>query len=116
MAFLSAIGAYPALALTIVSEVMATSMLKLSGGFSRPLPAMLALFGYVVAYYFVSVSMRSLPTGVIYAIWSGIGIVLNSLIGWFFFAQRLDPPALLGIGFILSGVLVLNLFSKVGMN
>jgi small multidrug resistance pump len=112
MAFLPAIGAYPALALTIAAEAMATSMLKMSDSFTRPIPTVLTFVGYAVAFYFLSVSMRTLPTGIIYAIWSGVGIVLNSLIAWRFFAQRLDLPAVLGIGFILTGVLVLNLFSK----
>lgn len=112
MGFLSAIGTYPALMLAIAAEVFATSMLKMSSSFTRALPTFACFVGYAIAFYFMSVSMRTLPTGVIYAIWSGAGIVLISLIAWLFFGQRLDAPALLGIGLIVAGVVVLNLFSK----
>ncbi len=112
MGFLSAIGTYPALMLAIAAEVFATSMLKMSSSFTRVLPTVACFVGYIIAFYFMSVSMRTLPTGVIYAIWSGAGIVLISLIAWLFFGQHLDAPAIIGIGLIVAGVVVLNLFSK----
>ncbi|KKB65037.1 multidrug transporter [Robbsia andropogonis] len=112
MKYLSAIGAYPALALAIAAEVFGTSMLKMSDSFTRVVPTVLTFTGYAIAFYFMSLSMRTVPIGIIYAIWSGAGIVLISLIGWVAFGQRLDIPAIIGIGLIVAGVVVLNLFSK----
>lgn len=100
------------LALAIVSEVLATSALKASEGFSRPVFALGALFGYGVAFWALAVVLKSIPVGVAYAIWSGVGIVGITLIGRFVFGQVLDPAALAGIGLILAGVLVINLFSR----
>ena len=100
------------LAIAIVAEVIATSALKASDGFSRPLPATLVVAGYGVAFYMLSLTLRTIPMGVVYAIWSGAGIVLITLVGYFMFRQRLDLPALVGIGLIVAGVLVMQLFSK----
>ncbi len=99
------------LVLAIVCEVVATSALKASDGFTRPLPALVALAGYAVAFWALAVVLRTIPVGVAYAIWSGVGIVAITLIGRFVFGQSLDAPAVIGIGLILAGVLVLNLFS-----
>ena len=100
------------LAVAIVAEVIATSALKSSAGFTRWLPSLLVVGGYAIAFYFLAIVIRTLPIGITYAVWSGAGIVLVSLIGWFFFKQHLDLAAMVGIALILAGVLVLNLFSK----
>lgn len=96
----------------IVSEVIATTALKASQGFSRPWPSALVVVGYAAAFYLLSMTLRSLPLGVAYAIWSGLGIALISVIGWLLYGQSLDAPALAGIGLIVAGVLVIQLFSK----
>ena len=99
------------LALAIVSEVIATSALPASQGFSRLLPSSIVILGYGVAFYCLSLVLNDLPVGVVYAIWSGFGIVLVTLTGWLFYQQKMDLPALLGIGLIAAGVMVMNLFS-----
>ena len=96
----------------IVSEVIATSALKSSEGFSRFLPSVIVVVGYGIAFYCLALTLRVIPMGVVYAIWSGIGIVLITLVGWLLFSQKLDLPALLGIGLIAAGVVVMNVFSK----
>jgi small multidrug resistance pump len=100
------------LATAIVAEVIATSALKASDGFSRPWPSIVVVVGYAIAFWCLGLTLRSLPVGVVYAIWSGAGIALITLIGWFWFGQRLDAPALAGMGLIVAGVLVIQLFSK----
>ncbi|WP_439576453.1 DMT family transporter [Elioraea sp.] len=100
-----------ALAVAIVCEVIATAALKSSDGFTRLWPSLLVIAGYALAFYALSLALRTIPVGVAYAIWSGVGIVGIALIGWLVFRQALDAPALIGIGLILAGVLVLNLFS-----
>ena len=96
----------------IVSEVIATSALKSSEGFSRFWPSVIVVIGYGIAFYCLALTLRVIPMGVVYAIWSGIGIVLITLVGWFLFNQKLDLPALLGIGLIAAGVVVMNVFSN----
>ena len=96
----------------IVSEVAATSALKASEGFTRLWPSLLVVAGYAAAFYFLSLTLKSIPVAVAYAVWSGVGIALIALIGWLFFKQALDAPTLLGLALIVAGVLVLNLFSK----
>ena len=100
------------LAIAIVSEVVATSALKATEGFTRWVPSLLVVVGYASAFYFLSLTLRSIPIGVAYAVWSGAGVVLISLVGWLLYQQSLDAAALIGIGLIVAGVLVLNLFSK----
>lgn len=103
---------YLYLGLAIVSEVVATSFLKQAEGFTRLWPSLIVVVGYVLAFFFLSLTLRTIPTGVAYAIWSGVGIVLVSAIAWLWLGQRLDAAALIGIGLIMAGVLVINLFSK----
>lgn len=105
-------SAYLFLAAAIVAEVIATSMLKASDGFTRLWPSVATVIGYGVSFYCLAQTLGSMPTGVVYAIWSGVGIVLISLIGWVVFKQSLDGPALAGMGLIIAGVLVINLFSR----
>jgi small multidrug resistance pump len=100
------------LSVAIVSEVIATSALKASDGFSRPWPSLVVVTGYAIAFYFLSLTLKTVPVGVAYAIWSGAGVALIALIGWAFFGQALDMPAIIGMLLIVAGVIVLNLFSK----
>lgn len=95
----------------IVSEVVATSALKAAEGFTRFWPSAVVIVGYGVAFYCLSLTMRTIPIGIAYAIWSGVGIVLIALVGVLVYRQPLDAPALIGMALILAGVLVINLFS-----
>ncbi|KAB0667612.1 QacE family quaternary ammonium compound efflux SMR transporter [Oryzomonas japonica] len=104
--------AYVYLLVAIVAEVMGTSALKASEGFSRLFPSVLVVLGYGIAFYCLSQVLKSIPVGVSYAIWSGLGIVLISVVGAVFFKQALDLPAILGMALIIAGVAVINLFSK----
>lgn len=105
-------NSYLYLAIAIGAEVVATSALKASEGFTQLVPSLVVLVGYGVAFYCLSLTLRTLPVGIAYAIWSGAGIVLVSLIGWALYGQKLDFWALVGIGFIIAGVLIVNLMSK----
>jgi len=100
------------LAIAIVSEVIATSALNATQGFTRWLPSLIVVVGYAAAFYFLSLTLRAIPLGIAYAVWSGAGVALIALIGWAVYRQPLDLPALIGIGLIVAGVVVLNLFSK----
>lgn len=102
------------LMVAIIAEVTATSALKASDGFTQLWPSILTVLGYGISFYCLSLTMRYMPTGVIYAIWSGAGIVLISVVAWLFFKQSLDAPAILGMGLILAGVVIIQLFSKAG--
>ncbi len=102
------------LALAIFCEVIGTSALTASGSFTRILPTGLALTAFAVSLFFLSMALKSIPVGIAYAIWSGVGIVLISIIGYVFLRQSLDLAAMAGIGLILMGVLVINLFSQAG--
>jgi small multidrug resistance pump len=104
---------YVMLAVAIVAEVIATTAMKQSEGFSRLPWAIVTVVGYAVAFYFLSQTLKSIPTGIAYAIWSGVGIVLISAAAWAFQGQKLDTPAVVGMGLIISGVVVMNVFSKV---
>lgn len=97
--------------IAILAETAATSALKACREFTRPLPSIAVLLGYGLAFYCLSLTLRTIPVGVAYAVWSGIGIVLVTVAAWFIHGQRLDGPALAGIGLITVGVLVMNIFS-----
>ncbi|CAK6493059.1 Multidrug transporter EmrE [Pantoea sp. Nvir] len=103
---------YLYLFIAIVAEVIATSSLKASESFTRLWPVVVSLVGYSIAFYFLALVLRTMPTGIAYAIWSGVGIVLISVVGWVVFKQKLDLPAIIGLALIIAGVLVVNLFSK----
>jgi len=103
---------YLYLAAAIVAEVVATSALKSSEGFTRLGPSAAVVIGYGIAFWCLSMVLRTVPIGVAYAIWSGAGIALIALIGWIVFKQSLDLGALVGIGLIVTGVVVLQVFSK----
>lgn len=105
-------AAYLYLGAAILAEVIATSLLKTSQGFTRLWPSVATVIGYAISFYCLAQTLGSVPTGVAYAIWSGVGIVLISLIAWLVFGQALDAPALIGMGLIVAGVVVINLFSR----
>jgi small multidrug resistance pump len=100
------------LSIAILSEVIATSTLKAANGFTRFWPSLVVVLGYASAFYFLSLTLRTIPVGVAYAVWSGVGIVLVAIIGWLAYGQKLDWPAAIGMTLIIAGVVVLNLFSK----
>ncbi|WP_028302744.1 DMT family transporter [Oceanospirillum maris] len=100
------------LATAIVAEVIATSALKSSEGFTKLWPSVIVVIGYGLAFWLLSITLKTIPVGIAYAVWAGAGVVLVALMGWFFFQQKLDAMGILGIGLILSGVFVLNVFSK----
>ena len=103
---------YTSLALAIVAEVVATSALQASAGFTRLWSSVLVVLGYGVAFYCLSITLKTVPMGVAYALWSGLGIVLITASGWVLYRQRVDTAALLGMALIVAGVAVIQLFSK----
>lgn len=100
----------------IMAEVIATSSLKASAGFTKVLPSLVVVIGYGVAFYFLSLTLKTIPVGIAYAIWSGSGIVLISLIGWLALGQKLDLASVVGMGLIVTGVVVINVFSKASVH
>ncbi|QDU79948.1 Multidrug transporter EmrE [Polystyrenella longa] len=102
---------YLFLALAIVAEVIGTTALTASQRMTRPFPTLLMIVAYGIAFYLLSLTLEKIPTGIVYAIWSACGIVLISIIGFVMFKQTLDTAALIGMGLIIAGVLVINLFS-----
>jgi small multidrug resistance pump len=100
------------LAIAIVAEVVATSALKAADGFTRAVPSIVVVIGYAVAFFFLSLALRSIPVGIAYGIWSGVGILLIAVIGWWVYGQTLDWPAAVGLTLIVAGVVVLNVFSR----
>lgn len=103
---------YLYLAVAIVAEVIATSALKASDGLTKLWPIVVMVLGYGVAFGGLAFTVKTMNLGIAYAIWAGVGIVLISLVGWVLYKQTLDTPALVGMGLIISGVVVINLFSK----
>lgn len=104
--------AYIYLGFAIVAEVIGTTALKASDSFTRPIPSLITVGCYGLSFYLLTFSLRVLPTGIAYAIWSGVGIVLISLVSWLYFKQSLDLAAIAGLALIIAGVLVINLFSQ----
>ncbi len=100
------------LSVAIVAEVFGTSFLKASEGFSKLWPSVAVIVGYLVAFYFLALSLKFIPVGIAYAIWAGVGVVLIALIGWLILGQKLDVPAIIGISLIITGVIILNVFSS----
>ena len=105
--------AFVYLALAIVAEVVATSALKATHGFTRLVPSLVVVVGYAIAFYMLSLVLRTIPVGIAYAIWAGLGIVLVALVGIVVYGQRPDLPAVLSIALIVAGVVVIQLFSRV---
>ena len=104
--------AYLYLALAILSEVIATSALKASEEFTKLVPSIIVLIGYGAAFYFMTLVLRTIPIGITYAVWSGVGIVLIAIVGAIFYKEIPDLPAVIGMGLIISGVIVIHLFSN----
>lgn len=104
--------AYVYLVIAIIAEIFATTMMKDTNGFTVLLPSVLTILGYIVTFYALSLCIQTIPTGVIYALWSGFGIIGIAILGWIIHKQALDIPAIAGIVLILAGVLVIKLFSK----
>ena len=100
------------LGIAIVAEIIATSALKSAEGFTRLLPSAITVAGYAVAFYFLALTLREIPVGIAYAIWAGLGIVLVSAAAAVLYRQYLDLPAVLGMGLIIAGVVVIQLFSR----
>lgn len=105
-------NAYVYLGGAIALEVMATTAMKSSEGFTRLVPSLICGLGYVLSFYLLAQTLKTIPTGIAYAIWSGVGIVLISGVGWIWFRQALDLPAMIGLGLIVAGVVVVNVFSR----
>jgi small multidrug resistance pump len=101
------------LSVAILTEVVATSALKASDGFSRIMPSIVVIVGYVLSFYFLSLALKTIPVGVAYATWAGLGMVLITVIAWVMYGQKLDLGALVVMTLILVGVVVMNLFSSV---
>lgn len=100
------------LALAIVAEVVGTTALKASDGFTRLVPSLIVIVGYAVSFYCLSLVLRHIPVGITYAVWSGLGIVLITVAAFVLYGQRIDLAGWIGMGLIIAGVLVLNLFSR----
>lgn len=100
------------LAVAIAAEVMATTALKFSEGFTKIMPSALVVVGYAGAFYCLSKVLNQIPISIAYAIWSGAGVALVGIVGWIWLGQKLDAGALIGIGLIIAGVLVINIFSQ----
>ncbi len=105
--------AYFYLAIAIITEVIATNALKASEEFTKIIPSIVVVAGYGVTFYCMTLLLRTLPIGIMYALWSGLGIVLITIIGAFIYKEIPDVPAVIGIGLIIAGVVVINVFSKV---
>ncbi len=103
---------YLYLAIAIACEVIATSALKTSQGFTVPIPSIITVVGYAVAFYLLSLTLKTIPIGIAYAIWSGAGIILISAIGWIFYKQHLDLAACIGLALMIAGIVIINVFSK----
>jgi small multidrug resistance pump len=103
---------YAYLLIAILSEVMATSALKATASFTKLVPSLVVLVGYGSAFYFLSLCLKTISVGVAYAIWSGLGIVLVTFLGWVFYRQTIDQAGFIGMGLIVAGVIVLQLYSK----
>jgi len=103
---------YLYLTIAIVSEVIGTAALKASEEFTQLIPSLIVVVGYAVAFYFLTLTLRTIPVGIAYALWAGCGIVLICLVSWILYNQALDAPAIIGIGLITAGVLLINGFSN----
>lgn len=103
---------YVYLGISIIAEVIATSALKASDGFSKTWPSIVVVVGYGVAFHFLALTLKTIPIGVAYAIWAGAGVSLVAIVGWLLFGQKLDAPAIIGMALIVTGVVVMQAFSK----
>jgi len=104
--------AYLYLSIAIIAEVTATSALKASAEFTKLIPSLIVVIGYIVAFYFMTLVLRYIPVGITYAVWAGVGIVLVVIVGAIHYGQIPDIPAVIGMGLIISGVVVIHVFSR----
>ena len=100
----------------IIAEVIATSSLKASAGFTKLWPSILVVAGYAIAFYFLSLTLKAIPIGIAYAVWAGLGIVLVAMVGFLLFDQKLDLASILGMALIVAGVVIINVFSKANVH
>lgn len=103
---------YVYLAISIIAEVIATSALKASDGFTKLWPSVIVVVGYGIAFHFLALTLKTIPIGVAYAIWAGAGVSIVAVVGWLLFGQKLDAPAIIGMVLIVSGVVIMQAFSK----
>lgn len=103
---------YVILALAVLAETIGTTALQASQQFTRPLPSIIVIVAYVLSFYLLSITLKTMPVGVVYALWSGLGVILIAVIGLVVFGQRLDLPAILGLALIIAGIAVIHLFSR----
>ena len=103
---------YVYLAISIVAEVIATSALKASDGFSKLWPSVIVVIGYGIAFHFLALTLKTIPVGVAYAIWAGAGVTIVAIVGWLLSGQKLDAPAIIGMAMIVGGVVIMQAFSK----
>ena len=103
---------YLYLAIAVAFETIGTSAMQASQQFTRLWPSMLVVVGYAISFYFMALTLRFMPVGIVYALWSGLGIILIALIGYAVFGQKLDLPAIAGLGLIIAGIVVIQLFSN----
>jgi small multidrug resistance pump len=103
---------YVYLAISLVAEVIATSALKASDGFSKLWPSVIVVIGYGIAFHFLALTLKTIPVGVAYAIWAGAGVTIVAIVGWVLFGQKLDAPAIIGMAMIVGGVVIMQAFSK----
>lgn len=103
---------YVYLAISIVAEVVATSALKASDGFSKLWPSVIVVIGYGIAFHFLALTLKTIPVGVAYAVWAGAGVTIVAIVGWLLFGQKLDTPAIIGMSMIVAGVVIMQAFSK----
>ncbi|MBK5934253.1 small multidrug resistance pump [Rhodovulum imhoffii] len=107
---------YVFLLLAVMTETAATSALQASQQFTRLIPSAIVVLGYALSFYLLSLTLKYMPLGIVYAMWSGLGVVFIALIGWLAFNQRIDIPAIVGMGLIVAGIVVINLFSETAMH
>jgi len=103
---------YLYLAIAVAFETIGTSAMQASQQFTRLWPSVLVIIGYAISFYFMALTLRYMPVGIVYALWSGLGIILIALIGYSIFGQKLDLPAIAGLGLIIAGIVVIQLFSN----
>jgi small multidrug resistance pump len=103
---------YLYLTIAIISEVIGTAALKASEEFTRLIPSLIVVVGYALAFFFLTLTLRTIPVGIAYAVWAGCGIVLICALSWVLYKQALDVPALIGVALIAAGVIVINVFSS----
>ena len=107
---------YLYLAIAVAFETIGTSAMQASQQFTRLWPSVLVVVGYAISFYFMALTLRFMPVGIVYALWSGLGIILIALIGYAVFGQKLDLPAIAGLGLIIAGIVVIQLFSNAPAN